>query len=515
MADYNEPYLTMKLTSISFDTPAYELPQTIWSEGKNIRFINGATEKFSGQKEVFGTLLNDPNWFHPVGYGSDYYWVYASNDAVSVTDMTTHTDITPTAGVSANLDINWNGGLINNILVMNNGLEAPIWWNGSPSSIMTALTAWPSNWLAACIRPFKNHLIAMNVTDGTNDYIDGVMWSDAAQPGTIPSSWDVADPTKEAGLAYLSETPGEVVDGAPMGDAFIVYKRESCFSMTYVGGAFVFGFRKLFDTVGVLAPNCIGVIGRRHLVLTMDDLVVHDGSTIESVLDSRMRGWLFSSMSQANYHRSFIVANHKKREMWVCIPIGDVEYVNTAVVWNYSTNDIGLREIPDCRFATPGVIDPGESAIWDDDSDTWDTDPSVWNERGYSPTANSVLLGDVANSLFLEADKTDSFNGTAFESYVSRESMPILDRHNIKFVKAVYPRMTSSGNPVVKFRIGSQMNATDPINWGPEREFTVGVSTKVDCMVKGRYISVRCYSDTDCNWRLHSFDLEVELAERR
>jgi hypothetical protein len=519
MADYNEPYLTLKLNGLNYDTPAYDLPLDVWTDAQNIRFQDGATEKFSGQEQVFGTPDFDPNWFIPVGYGANYYWVYADTVGIAVTDMASHFDITPAAGISGSIDLdtNWNGDLINNLVVMNNGKENPWWWDGATSNPMTALPNWPADTTTEVIRTYKNFLVAMNVSNASGDFPDRVKWSDAAPSGSVPTSWDEADPTGEAGEYDVADTQGELVDGMPLGDMFIIYKRNSCYIMQYIGGQFVFQFRKLYDNVGALAANCVGAVGgSRHLVLTKDDLVIHDGSPArpKSVLDDKMRTWLFSTMNEDKYQRSYISAHHSQREMWVCFPSGTSDFADAVLVWNYEEDTLGVRQIPLSRYATSGIVDPGEATNWDADSQAWDADTTLWDAGTFSATAYAMLLGDQSNSQFLEADKTDQFDGENFLSYVTRESMPLLDRHNFKLVKGVYPRMTSTGNPTVYFRLGTQVNATDAIEWSAEMPFVVGVDDKVDFYSKGRYHSLRCRSEDDVNWALHSFDFDVELAER-
>ena len=200
--------------------------------------------------------------------------------------------------------------------------------------------------------------------------------------------------------------------------------------------------------------------------------------------------------------------------MWVCFPTGESEYANAAIVWNYEDDTIGVREIPSARYAAPGIVDPGDAANWDADPQAWDDDLTQWNDSTYAPTAFALLIGDQANSQFLEADKTSQFDGEDFISYATRESMPLLDRHNLKLVKAVYPRMTSSGNPTVQIRLGIQMHGTDAVSWGPEQDFVVGIDDKLDVLMKGRYISYQVKSSGNVNWKHHSFDLEIELAER-
>lgn len=517
MADYNEPYLTLRFSDINTDVRPSDLPPDIWSGGQNVRFRDGSTIKCNGHEAVFGTPTTAPVSVYPVGYGGVYYWVYAGLTKIYVTDGTTHTDITPGAPsgtVSAGLDYAWNGGLINNILVLNNTLEAPIWWTGSPSNPMTALTGWPANHLCDSLRVYKNYLFALNVYDGTSDFPDLVMWSHPAAAGTIPSSWDDTDPTKDAGTYELSDTRGGIIDGAQLGDAFIIYKQNSCYIVQYIGGQYIFQFRRLFPDIGALSANCIASFGRRHLVLTGDDLIYHDAVSIKSVLSGRNKKILFNNLDSDNYSRSFMAPFHKRKEIWLFYPTSGNTLADKILIWNYERDTIGFRDTAGVRHANAGIIDTGASVTWDTDSDFWDTDTTFWDEAEFVPSDSSLLLADYTNTKLLEGGKTNTFAGTAFQSYAVRDSMPLLDRHNVKFLKAIYPHMTSSAGGTVKIRIGTQMNVTDSIDWGAEQDFVIGTDTKVDCLRKGRFFSYQVRSDMDIDWEHHSVDFEIEIAER-
>ena len=521
--DYSEPYLTLRPLGVSRDIKSYELPDDIWSEALNVRFKDGHTEKTKGNEQVFGTLATntDPNWMIPVRYPTDYYWVYGDLDKIAVVASSTgtHSDITLAAGLTGTLDKNYSGGLINNLVVMHNGVDTPIWWDGNPANAMTALTAWPAGQTAAVIRPYKNYLVALNFTVGGNSYTSGVHWSDAAPAGSIPSSWDETDTTKDAGKNYLAGTPGAIIDGLTLGDTFVIYKRNSCYTMQFVGGQFIHKFRKVEGTVGVLTSDCAVEIGGKHLVLTPDDLVTHDasGAPPDSVLDKRMRTWLFKAIDNAYYERCFIAHHKAEREAWVCFPsVGAAQgLADTALIWNYGNDTLSVMDIPNARYITRGVVNPGDTGTWDADSGSWDDDDTKWDEGKYSETAETLLIGDPTNSQLLIADSTDQFDGVSMTSYVVRESIALLmDRRNLKLLKGLYPIMTSTGNPTVQFRIGTQLNATDSISWGPEQDFIIGTDDKIDILSKGRYISIKCSSTGDVNWQLHSFDLDIEKAER-
>mgnify|MGYP003681264861 CR=1 FL=1 len=59
-----------------------------------------------------------------------------------------------------------------------------------------------------------------------------------------------------------------IVDGATLGSNFLVYSQDQVWMMEFVGGAFIFNFRKLFDDAGAINQNCIQEIEGKHNVLT-------------------------------------------------------------------------------------------------------------------------------------------------------------------------------------------------------------------------------------------------------
>ena len=68
-------------------------------------------------------------------------------------------------------DINWTGGIIAGIPVINNGISPPQMWNlPDPDQGLDELTAWPAGYTCRTMRVFKNYLIAANVHDGLNRF---------------------------------------------------------------------------------------------------------------------------------------------------------------------------------------------------------------------------------------------------------------------------------------------------------------------------------------------------------
>ena len=523
MADYNEPYLTLTLKGINRDQNPSSLPENVWSGGQNIRFTIRGVEKFQGFRSVL-----DPTFAAafgiPVTYVDAKLWVYVGHDGIGVTDFTQDYDITVSGGIGEHDQ--WNGTLINNLVVLNNQEQYPLWWDGNTSNAMTILPNWPYGQTARVIRSYKSYLLAMDITidfGGGNvaNYNTMLHWSDAAPSGSVPDSWDETDTTRDAGKVELSDTPGALLDGQPIGDSFVIYKRNSCYIAQYDGSQLIFRFRKLYDKLGVLATGCVLPFDGKHIVLSADDLVVHDGSGAPpvSVIDGRMREWLFGALNMTQYERTFLAHNPHFNEIWVCFPQGSSEYCDTALIWNYTLNTFAARDLPQCTYGASGIVDATSTDDWASDDEPWSSDIYTWNQWSFNSSRESLLffspLHPQFGSQLFEMDRTDADYGSAPHVEVYRESMPLLDRRNIKLVKAVYPLMSSTGeSSTVQISVGSQMNPKDPISWSAKQDFIIGTTEKIDVLVKGRYISIKFESDTEINWVLHAFDFEIENAER-
>jgi len=506
-------YLNIKMAGVNLDLPPHELPSDVWSYCRNVRFSDGSTEQVRGWSAVFGTPNTAPQWLLPIPVGASYYWIYAGATAIGVTDMTNHYDITPTAGVTADLDTNWNGGVLNGVAVLTNGYDAPIWWSNSTGSPMTTLTGWPTGSTCEIIQPYKNFLIALNMDTSGGLFTDMVKWSDQADPGTIPASWDETDPALDAGEHTLSDSPGEITAGKQLGEDFYIYKFESVYRMRYIAGRYIFSFVKVFDTFGAINQDCVVSVNHQHLVLGDGDVMLHDGNTAKSILDGVTRETLFKIIDPLYISRSFMVPYYEKNEIWICVPSAG-SLANVALVWNYAENQFSIRDIPPCRHMVNGIISATEALDWDSDSEAWNDDATYWNETVYSPLKDAIIVADNTDTNLFQIDVSDLFDDATFEAYVERLSFPMFSLSNLYLLKSVWPKITATDGTVLTFRFGSQMMPSDPVAWSNSKTFTVGTDEHVDILVKGRYLSVKVKVTGGVFWRLHSLDVEAIEAER-
>lgn len=485
-----------------------------WSGGGNVRFNNGYVEKFTGHSTPNGTPVVTPYgiFFSNV---TNRYQVYTGLAKIYAVTGTTHTNITRALGDYTGAAANrWNGGTLAGTLILNNGVDDPQFWAGDIGTPCAKLTNWPANTKAKVIRVLDNFVIALNITESSSNYASMVRWSTPADPGTLPASWDYTDPTNESGRVegVLSSTPDKIVDGLALGNTFMIYKENSTYSMQYTGGQDVFRFACVSKTSGILGIDCVASFHGGHAVLADGDIVLNQGvGSMQSIIDRKMRSWIYNNIDSDNREKSIAVTNARKNEIWFCIPQVGQTWPNTAVVWNYMDNTWGIRDLPSITHANAGIISASTVDVWDNRTDVWDDADGVWAVDEYSKTTPRVMMTSSDGNLYL-ADITRSFNGTPMTAYIERTGLDFGAPDKIKMCKGVRPRFDAADGTIIRVYVGQQSDLDGAITWSTPVNFTIGTSLKADLFVTGRYLAIKFESVAQGSWRLKTFDMDIEFV---
>ena len=308
------------------DIPAYDLPPEAWSDGLNVRMHDGAVWKSFGHEKILDPPSIIPFSLVPAFTAAgNQLFAYPGLAAVFGTDITTHTDITRLSGAyTGSADDLWNGGSLGNIVILNNGKDVPqAWVSPALGTKLIDLANWPAATTAKVVRVFRRFLVAYDVTKSSIRNAQLVKWSNRADLGAVPSSWDEADPTTRAGEWPLIDTDGAIVDALPLSGVNFVYKEDEIHSMEEIGGNFVFRFTRRFAQIGLLAQRCVKEYQKDdkhvHVMMSADDIVQHDGFQMVSLLDNKMRRWYSGRIAPAKDKRSFLAPNYPEDEMWAGI----------------------------------------------------------------------------------------------------------------------------------------------------------------------------------------------------
>ena len=477
------------------DTPPYQLPPNVWSDGNNVRFLDNGVKKCAGYEEVFATLPFGAYYVFPfLDNGGTYHWLAfgISNAAVwtgsawlditrqktgqlngalsasavtivlddtsyfpssgtiaigtnltgdattnlyeeisyganntgtntlsSLTVVNAHPDnetVTPVGATAtgdnqygARVNQNWSVTLLNGLLVATNGYDTAQMWplsSGVPSTStpLRELRNWPSaTSYCKSIAAFRTFLVGLNWQIGGTEYPNLVKWSTEAAALNPPNSWEESDATLDAGEYQLTDTPGKIIDGLPYGDSFLIYKEDSIYIMNFVGTPYIFSFKLLSPTIGLLSKNAVAEYEGGHFFIGNSDCYVTNGQQVTPLLPNKLRREMFSDLNGDNYEKVFVAADYGRNEMLACYPAGVSTIPNKALIWNWKDNTFSLRSIPDLYHINSGIAAITTGTTWNDHTEEWDSGAGIWGTGNY----DNVLK----NMVFAKPDQKATISG--------------------------------------------------------------------------------------------------------
>jgi hypothetical protein len=493
---------------LSLDIAPAELPANAWSRGYNIRFYDGALGSMNGDMDVASMPTAQPTYALPVKGAADVSagWLVMADDKAFCLDGTVLTEVTPVAATPGGYpagSLVWSGGNLGLLTVMNDGVRPPWYWpEPLPSTPMEDLPNWPTDMTCACLRSYKQTLVALDITKDNVHFPTMVKWSHPADPGTVPISWDETDETKDAGETVLAETPGACVDAVGLRDSLVIYKTDSVWGMNYIGGVFIYRFTKLFGEWGIPNRNCaVEYTAGKHFCFTGTDLMIHDGNTAQSVVKGKVKS-LLRQITVDQLKTCFVCSNPAFSEAWFCYrrQLDGKQAADTAIVFNTLEGTISIRLLPDFRFIGTGRVDPTAQAVqtWDPQTVTWDTQGSVWSESAQIPAFLRLLA--LGTNKVLWADGMDTMLGPAL---VERQYVGVPIRTNtppdfsaMKFIRRIWPRFVGATGTKLKVTFGHADGVGEPVTWRDPLEFVIGTTRKFDITLSGKVMAMRIEADT-------------------
>lgn len=501
------------------DVKPHLLPPEVWSDANNVRFRDGSVSRMLGHVQVLGTPTVAPHFILGLRTITGFSWIYTSLAKAYAIEAGIHTNITRTIGgdYTSSFAQEWNGTVFQGIPIVNNGIDVPQFWATIIGSTPLAnLTNWPAGVTAKVIRSYKNFLVALNITDSGTNKPHRVRWSHSADPGTLPTSWDTADPTKDAGEIDLSDVnSGHIREGLLLGDSLAIYKDESTWLMRFIGGINIFSIQQKSTNIGVLTARCVASTpkGDGHVIATGEDLILFNGQSFTSLLDKKMKNFITNDISPTGFAPSFCFTNFPQDEvLFVYVPQG-ATVASRALVWNMKDGTISVRDWIGTSVSF-GIIEDISTETWAADPDLWSNADDAWSNFRKRLT---VVASPTQTKIF-QIDQSSKFDGVNFDCFVERTGLAFIGRDREgnpkadfkvrKLAKRIWPKM--SGGPV-NVRLGAQESEKGVINWAPSQVFNPDTQQYLDFTVNGRLIAVNFSSTDDSSWNLEGYDLELDI----
>lgn len=482
------------------DIDSLEIADQYLSVAHNVNTRKGFPSRIGGRRTCYGAAPTDPRHLLNLFLNTFNWWmVFGTNSIYGVR-----------AGVANNISLaaqqtiantyEWSSTLLNGIPVFTNGKDPVAYWDGNGAHVAAAVTGWPAGTVARVVAAFRFHVFAMNIDNPSGTFENMVMWSDAAAPGAIPTTWAPAI-TNEAGSAILADTPGKCVAARPLQTQLLMYKPTSVYAAEYVGLPNIFSVRPVNRSIGALSPHCVVDLDTQHLVVGNDDVVLFNGVQTQSVADNRIKRYLANQVDITNAANTFVIRDLSKRETWLCVPESGNTFATVAHIWDETRDTWTTRDMVAVRYGTTGKVqDVVTNDTWDSDATTWDTDLSSWNDSGIDSKVKVTTAQ--ASQLYVE----DTADQVSVFGRLVRNDLMFDDDQMRKLTQRVWIEGSGAGLVGMMFRLGARESTDQAIAWGP---FVPRQEGGTPYEVSGRYISVEVNQTTVNDWTVDRITIEA------
>ena len=413
------------IKGLNSDTPAQKLDLSNFTRGFNMRPFDNSLQgvydftNSGSAQNVGGGLSNNRDIYAMVQWtptGSQRFNLgYIYDDEAGegpnfqlVTDLTNPADSQMGFVADTEVDLTGRFGVdlltFNDLLIVNDGINQPIviqnfgsvaapdfrasfvlGWPGDTTPTDTTQQPEATRVTAERIIQYRNRLVALNISGsylGLNpaEAADGtrLLETEGSQKGNATIIWSTPITeltslngvtfaplgTNSAGDDTITETVGEVLDGAQLGEFLIIYKTDAVLQYTDTGAPLYLVGRVLFDDDGLYSPGCFADIGGgRHLVVGNQGIYIHDGGpNKQNISRGRIEKSLFEDIDPLEKDRTFIFHHSSDKEVWICLKSRESGILNSgcnlAYVYNYEADVWYRRSLPtDNMEGTRGITE--------------------------------------------------------------------------------------------------------------------------------------------------------------
>ena len=343
------PFRNFGKYGVIHDTMDDALPVGVWSNARNVRFSGIEMEKmYEPAVEVSLTgITGTPRWMEQWSDSSVSRVAVATDDAIWLLRATSDVDSEWVRAGSGYNGGKWQSFEWGDTVIFNNGVDVPqIFDRGTETFvdlpnfgvISTAEEAADpllgptvvTNMRCDILVPYKNFLVACNVSEKGVRKSNTVWWSDATTLATYstefagPPSWDYEDPGTLSGKNEVGLGEGQITAAVVLNENLIIYTDTSTTAMTYNQGPLVMGFRRLFNK-GAAGMHCVAEFQNNHFVCSNDQLYIHDGSTVSLIAKDRVEDEFFRrvgaggrfGVANAEFSDFQVVKNPDRKEIYI------------------------------------------------------------------------------------------------------------------------------------------------------------------------------------------------------
>ena len=535
------PIRNLGAAGVITDVDPFNLPYAAFTKAKNVRFTEGNVERapiFRTAYEWSTSATEVPVFVYGLTNPGSFDTVLIVNQDFDVFEFANGTLTTVHSDSQSASTAPVTGTTLASVEYLNRPSRVPI-ARTPTASTFSNLANWDSTWRTRSLRSFGDFMLALNLTEGSTSYPNRVRFSDITLANQVPGSWDATDTTKSAGFNDLVQLRTPIVDGATLGSNFLIYSSDQVWNMEFVGGTFIFNFRKVFDDAGVINQNCILEVEGKHFVFDTDDIYMNDGITRQSICDNRVRDYIFNGIDMSLQEACFVMHVADLEEIYFCYHsgddlavYGDVSGCNRAAVYNYRSDTWSFVDLPNVTSGSLANLDA--VATYATTSLTYDSTGGTYHAQESKFTRYPVMVSKkdtaagITSPRLLGLDLVDSGSLNLPETtevnkpmYLERTGIDLdqeaqLPISSYKVINKIFPQITTPATEhEFTFTFGAADLAPDAPAYGSSVTFDNSTDHKLDTRIAGRYLSYKVETPTIKDFTLSGMDVNIVPTGRR
>jgi hypothetical protein len=521
------------------DKSPYNIPLNAFSTGINVRFDEGKVSRAPVFRTVKDTLGFTPRFAFGITPATGYDKVIMASDDWAIQEYASGTVTDRSGSITGSSDPRpYTGTSLADITYINREDRIPV-YRGSGTNFAD-LPNWDSGWRAGALRSYGDQLIALNMTESNTSYPNRVRFSNIVTANNYPDSWDATDATKSAGFNDLVQMQTAIVDGATLGSNFIIYSSDQVWMMSFVAGAFVMDFRKLFSDAGMINQNCVVEVEGKHYVLGPQDIYVHDGTTKQSICDERVKNFIYKGLNVQKADRCFVQHNENLNEIYFCYVSGDAHVAfpnadrcNRAAVYNYRNNTWSFYDLPNVSAGTTANVN-SVTTYANASSLTYELVGGSYYDMEDNYDRHTLMVGEDNSTDGLSSDKLYGVDladegKLSFQLDDEATKYPLLERigvdldeggsaaTNYMVVTKMYPQANTlnTADTNLTFNFGASDIPRATPSYDADVTFDIATDHKIDSRAAGRYLSYKLTYSDNKDFEFSGFDLDITITGSR
>lgn len=538
------PVRRLGASGIVTDPNPFDLEDSnTFSSGVNVRFSQGKVSRGPVCRTV--TDLGDLEPGHvltiPVSASGSDQIVVASSDFGRIVRINGDEleDLTPDIPGWAPIDTNdrITSTSLGGVAYLNKFTHVPI-YKSPGTDRFEPLPGWDPDWRCSRLIAYKDFLIAIGVQQNGQVYPTLVKWSDLAQFGAPPASWDTSA-ENSAGENIINEMQDAIIDALPLRNSLMLYCTNSVWTMDYLGAEPLFSWRKLFDTQGIMNQNCVVHVENQHFVADDDDIYVHEGASPKSICRGRVRDFIFDSLDLNLKHLCFMSHEPRLSEVRFHYPSNDyltgfrpsATGCNRCAAYNYSNDTWTFYDTANFTGVTLAAFVRSNS--WNDyEGLSWEQVGGAWQSSSGDEAKHTIYTGRSDLDAGLTKPRVYGFDRindgrlpfppepeALRDAFVERVGIDLDNqgknlRQYIRLLD-VWPQMSIEKPEDAYWQFGANdLSGSEP-EWSPEIVYHPNGSDFIDLNEAGKYLAYRFRCGGLRDFSLSGFDVTLEPGGRR